>query len=245
MRIFLLSHAEDNSIYPLFKKERNYLLNVLRLKIGDVFTAKNERGKFYKACLINEETLSLEETEKPEETLLDSLSGYKKKLFPIEVFQCICKGKKNEEIIRMLTEAGVERITFVSSDFTQQSNFTAHEIERLEKIRREAIQQSGSETTITDFKVLPFKQALESSLYQTILLHQSLRDKTYSLRSALKEESAKFGLSIFIGSEGGFSEEECQIAEEKGAFPVLLPTNILRAETAGIFTVGAILALTE
>lgn len=245
MRIFLLTHADGEGLYHLVKKERNYLMKVLRLSVGDVFTAKDGNGIYYKASIISENDLMLTPTDKPEETLLDSLSGYRKKIFPIEVFQCICKGRKNEEIVRMLTEAGVQRINFVRSRYTQQNDFTTHDLERLDKIRKEAIQQSGSDTEIAPFRIFSIEEAIEASLYKIILLHQGSRDKTMSLRDALSDSSTDKGISLLVGSEGGFSEDECSFIEGKNAVPVLLPTNILRAETAGIFAVGGILSLKD
>ena len=50
-------------------------------------------------------------------------------------------------------------------------------------------------------------------------------------------------ISLFIGSEGGFSDEECEAAEGKGIVPVLLNTNILRAETAAIYAVAGVQTL--
>ena len=70
-------------------------------------------------------------------------------------------------------------------------------------------------------------------------MHQSSRGDTISLSKALSLIEEK-QVSIIIGSEGGISDEECEALEGLGATPVLLSTNILRAETAGIFAVGAI-----
>ena len=41
-------------------------------------------------------------------------------------------------------------------------------------------------------------------------------------------------LSIFIGPEGGFEEEEVALAMKTGANPVTLGKRILRTETAGL-----------
>ena len=41
-------------------------------------------------------------------------------------------------------------------------------------------------------------------------------------------------VAVFIGPEGGFEEQEIQIAVEKGIQPVTLGRRILRTETAGI-----------
>ena len=46
---------------------------------------------------------------------------------------------------------------------------------------------------------------------------------------------------IFIGPEGGFSEEEVALAQEKGIRSVSLGKRILRTETAGMVTAAILL----
>lgn len=241
MRIFLLSKTVESEIYILSSKELHYLKDVLRIKEGVAFTAKDKGEVYYKATLIND-NLFLEETEAFEDTLLDGLSGYDKALFPITVYQCLCKGKKNEAIMRMLTEAGCHEILFVSSQYTQSKELSKHEVERLESVRREAIQQSGSKTLCSKIRVLPLEEVVKEAEKPLIFLHQNKRSKNLSLRAIFSDaKEPPTSASLLVGSEGGFSDAECTFLEENGAISALLPTNILRAETAGIFAVGAIL----
>lgn len=240
MRIFLLSHkCEGEGPYPLSRKEAQYLFKVLRLGDGDVFTAKDSKGAFYKAIITGDE-LQLSYTDEPEETLLDSLSGYKGRIYPVKVCQCICKGKKNEEIVRMLTEAGAEEILFLKSRYTQSDSFNEHEIVRLESIRREAIQQSGSCTKVSPFRILTLEELMEEEERPVIFLHQSRRGRTRMLRDVVSGIEAPDGVALIVGSEGGFSDEECDFLERNGAICTLLETNILRAETAGIYALGVL-----
>jgi 16S rRNA (uracil1498-N3)-methyltransferase len=60
-----------------------------------------------------------------------------------------------------------------------------------------------------------------------------------TLRPALRAADAKRGrapleVSLFVGPEGGFSEEEVELAEAEGAILFGLGPRILRAETAAI-----------
>ena len=157
----------------------------------------------------------------------------------IHLYQCICKGRKNEDIARMACEAGVEKLVFISSAYTQEKELKRHSIERIEAIMREAVQQSGSESG-TEIGMMTFAQALDEAPGRILLLHQSVLSRTKSLFEALDGLDADSTLSLFVGSEGGFSEEECHLAESRQATACLMPTNILRAETAGIFALGAI-----
>ena len=105
MRVFLLSgDFKGDRIYTLKSKEKQYLGKVLRLEVGTVFTAKDRKENYYRAELIDEGTLSLELSENYEETLLDGLSGYKGEFSHITMYISILKGKKNETVVRALTE---------------------------------------------------------------------------------------------------------------------------------------------
>lgn len=240
MRIFLLDDScNGEGTYSLRKREQQYLFKVLRLKDGEVFTAKDQAGRFYTARIAGD-TLLLEYTEKPEETLLDGLSAYKEDIYPVKVCQCICKGKKNEDIVRMLTEAGCEEIVFLKSRYSQNDSFSAHDLQRLETIRKEAIQQSGSATAVKPFRIISIEELCEEENRPVIFLHQSQRGSTRLLKEVLTSIDSPQGVVLVVGSEGGFSDDECEYLESHGALCALLQTNILRAETAGIYALGVI-----
>ena len=218
MRIFLLRESAGEGIYRLSSKEKNYLTRVLRLEINSTFTAKDRDGRFYKAFLFDGDTLALEPTDAPEEVL---------------------KGKKNEIEVRALTEIGVRRIVLMETEFTQ-APLSSHQIERIEAIMREAVQQSGSQMPELVGPV-SFSEALGMAEGRTLLLHQSaLGEGPKSLSYSLSDLDGTSPVSMMIGPEGGFSDRECALACSEGAAAVLLNTNILRAETAAIYTAAAI-----
>lgn len=242
MRFFLLGKNFDkgDNGYTLTKKERNYINNVLRIPVGSTFTSKDEEGNYYSTTLIDESTLSCVLTDNYEEDLLDNLSPFKGPFVPLTVYQCICKGKKNEEIVRSLTEAGVKKIIFVTSDYTQEKGFSEKDRERLEAIKKEAVQQSGAAFTPIIYGPVPLKLAMDENTNPLIFFHQSKREKTKNLREVLQDFNVETELSLLIGSEGGLSDDECSFLEQKGAIPTLLLTNILRAEKAALYATGAI-----
>ena len=49
---------------------------------------------------------------------------------------------------------------------------------------------------------------------------------------------------MFVGSEGGFSEEEAAFLAENGVVPATLGARILRCETAPLCGISVILSLT-
>ena len=240
MRVFLLRRDEwQGNVYKLSKKEKNYLFSVLRLKVNDTFTAKDSEDNYYKAFLFDEDNITLEHTDTPEETLLDGLSSYKGPFADISMYISVLKGKKNELEARALTEIGVRRIVLMETEFTQ-SPLSGHQIERIEAIIREAVQQSGSQAPELIGPV-SFSEALGMAEGRTLLLHQSaLGEEPKRLSDVLSDLDGTVPVSMMIGPEGGFSDRECALACSEGAVAVLLNTNILRAETAAIYTAAAI-----
>lgn len=238
MRIFLLNgNKMGGNIYPLSEKEKKYISTVLRIKEGTVFKAKDPGENLYDATLSSSDTLILEKSS-TQDNFLDSMPSYMGLGVEIHVFQCICKGKKNAQITRQLQEAGAAGLTFISSALVQQKELDGHEIERLETIRNEAVQQSGAKICRLSFNVT-FEEALKRAEGLKLILHQGKRSRSNNLYDIL-ESSCEGKISVLIGSEGGFTDEECLAAEDAGFNPVLLNTNILRAETAGIYVMGGI-----
>jgi len=72
-------------------------------------------------------------------------------------------------------------------------------------------------------------------------------ERSQGLRALLRQDSAALGkahqpsASIFIGPEGGFTEEEVSLAQRAGVRTVSLGPRILRSETAGIAAAAAVL----
>jgi 16S rRNA (uracil1498-N3)-methyltransferase len=48
-------------------------------------------------------------------------------------------------------------------------------------------------------------------------------------------------VAIIVGSEGGFKEEEAKMIEENGATAVSLGSRIMRAETASVAVLSALM----
>jgi 16S rRNA (uracil1498-N3)-methyltransferase len=68
-------------------------------------------------------------------------------------------------------------------------------------------------------------------------------ERTTSLRDALAgcNFSAGARIHIYVGPEGGFTEDEVRLAQRYGVRPVTLGPRILRSETAGIVAAALIL----
>ena len=240
MRVLLIKGSNiRGDLYTLAKREKQYLMKVLRLEEGTTLKCKDENERFFDATIIDEDTLSLKESS-TEDNFLDSMPSYSGPFAEITLIQAVCKGKKNEKIARECQEAGVRRIIFSDSTFSEQHVLKGHDWERVETITREAVQQSGGKLLELD-QTRTLEDAMKKAEGLKIILHQGVRARNRNLFDVLTSRpEGEMKVTLMVGPEGGFADGECEMAEELGFIPVLLNTNILRAETAGIYTVGAV-----
>ncbi|MBQ1735034.1 MAG: RsmE family RNA methyltransferase, partial [Lachnospiraceae bacterium] len=60
-----------------------------------------------------------------------------------------------------------------------------------------------------------------------------------------KDKEAKPEVAVFIGPEGGFADEEIELAGNAGIMPVSLGRRILRTETAGMTVLSILMYALE
>lgn len=193
--------------------------NVLRLQSGDSVILSDGKGREARGLILaldhNEASIKIEEVTTP-------LREPKKQT---TLFCAVLKRENFELVIQKATEIGITRIVPI---ITERTIKTGHNHERLEKIIREAAEQSGRTTIPHLEKPIPFKEALESSYAKTALLFDLSGEEVGLTQGSL------LPTSCFIGPEGGFSEAEVILAREKGLSIGLLGTLTLRGETAAI-----------
>jgi 16S rRNA (uracil1498-N3)-methyltransferase len=245
MRQYVLpSSYKGESLLTLEKKDSQYFIKVLRLKKGDKIIARDEEGKIYQLTLIDFDKTSCSLSSTPISSIeegesTDSLPSFNGKYPKIHLFQCTCKGKKNDGIIRMATEMGVTSVTLVQSKHCI-SKKDKKDNNRLETIIKEAKQQSGSPIPTTFEGVIKIDQIPKIWKHKLIFFHQTGLDNQKDLKILMADFNIDEPIGILIGPEGGLSDDECKLLTSSGFEPVLLKTNILRAETASICAISAV-----
>lgn len=161
------------------------------------------------------------------------------------LFQFIPKPQKFEQIVRQATECGVKTIVPVIGEYSEKSSVLAlqgNKRDRLEKIIREARQQSGSpvETVVTEAMTLG--EAL--GRYErdvAFVLYERQVDEGASTSELLKTNPQAKKIGIACGCEGGISPDEIELLTKKGLFiPLHFSVNILRCETAALYGIAAV-----
>lgn len=158
----------------------------------------------------------------------------------ITLFCSLIKKDNFETACQKATEAGVSKIVPIISSRTVK---LSPNLERARKITKEASEQSGRGIVPQIIEPISFDEAILMAQNEN-QINLFLDPRGGSLKSNKGVERKSF-IGIFIGPEGGWSEEELAKAD-KNNFPVFsLGGLILRAETAAFASVFYILRLLE
>jgi 16S rRNA (uracil1498-N3)-methyltransferase len=194
------------------------LLRVLHVSIGEQIIIFNSDGFVAEGAItdITKKTVSLTVSELTQPQELGNR---------ITLYAAILKNDNFEIAVQKAVETGVTAIVPITSARTVKSGLKH---ERLVKIIQEAAEQSGRVSVPELSEIKSFTDAVSYALGKgPVFVFDPLGVPYASVIS-----SAPKAASIFIGPEGGFTDEELRLAKEAGAQILSLGNTILRGETA-------------
>lgn len=142
-----------------------------------------------------------------------------------------------ETIVRQATELGVTRIIPVEAARSEKKNLN---FERLSVISTEASEQCGRGDIPKIGDILTFDEALEKTK-DSLTIMGSLKGKAIS--PALYADTRSKKVAVWVGPEGGWTEEEERAAFKHGIIPFLCAETVLKADTATTALIASVLTL--
>ena len=262
MRQFVLPPSWDGgSSLVLTGKEARRLTAVLRLGPGDSFPALAPDGSAY-SCIVQEaihgRVLLLIQPANDQTTWN---SGYRPDIragadhqetapasgsdiiLPSIILGVgLLKGSKLDEVVRAATEAGVSSVIPLETERSIPKREFGSRLQRLQRVSREAMGQSGSGIHTKVKEVLALKRFVEEynpSAYcgTGLYFHEAPLAESSIHRYCTPVMQA---IIACVGPEGGFSGSETLILDKAGFHSTWLGPAVLRAETAAIFAIASI-----
>ena len=188
------------------------------IRISFVTSKGRELGK-YMADILDEEA---PDTELPSQ---------------IYLFQGLPKGDRMEYIIQKSVELGVYEIIPVAMKYCVvklDAKKAGNKVKRWQAISESAAKQSKRSRIPEVHAVMNFKDAVEYAKLQDMILVPYENERGMeATREALEKVKPGQSISVFIGPEGGFSEEEIDTLRQD-AEVLSLGKRILRTDTAAI-----------
>ena len=220
---FIYDKNAKNELLKIADENYNYIVKARRHKLDDILDFRNLEDDFlysYKISQIDKKSLFLNLLKKEEKIIENSKK--------IHLAWCVVDPKTIYENIASLNELGVDKITFVYSDFSQK-NFKIN-FEKLEKILINSSSQCGRSSII------------KLDIYKNIDTFIKDNPDTYFLDfSQTSIDSKVLDIkTLMIGTEGGFSKRERELFNKN--FVVGFSSNlILKSQTAIISATSKII----
>jgi 16S rRNA (uracil1498-N3)-methyltransferase len=161
----------------------------------------------------------------------------------ITLYQSLLSREKFEWVLQKCTEVGVKRFVPIETfrSIVRKESINANKIERRRQIIQEAAEQSGRGRIPELAQAINFEEAitkLDGYDYK-FMAHTQAEGK--SLQQYLKDNKKNKRIALFIGPEGGFTENEVQSAKDNNIVLISLGRRVLRTETAAVVASSLIL----
>lgn len=227
-------YAEEMTIKDV---DARHISKVLRMQPGDKIQIVSDDGVTAIAEIVAIESDSVAVR------CLEKLAESHEPSVKITLAQGLAKGEKMDFIIQKAVEMGVSSIVPVAMEHSVvrlEGVKAGKKVERWQKIAEAAAKQSKRDIIPQVQQVQTVKEMLANNPLQHKIIAYECEDRL-GLKTALQNCGELDELLLIIGPEGGISEAELQLARENNAVPVSLGRRILRAETAGVVALAAIL----
>lgn len=220
---FIYDKNAKNELLKIEDENYNYIIKARRHKLDDILDFRNLEDNFlysYKISQIDKKSLFLNLLKQEEKVIENSKK--------IHLAWCIVDPKTIYENISSLNELGVDKITFVYSDFSQK-NFKIN-FEKLEKILINSSSQCGRSSIIK----LDICKNIDTFIQEN--------PDTYFLDFSQTSIDSKVSdiKTLIIGTEGGFSKRERELFN-KDFIVGFSSSLILKSQTAIISATSKII----
>jgi 16S rRNA (uracil1498-N3)-methyltransferase len=212
-----LDHTvEAGDTFRLPEDEARHVLTVLRGRKGDAIEVVDADGHLFLAEMGGGEEASVLETLK--------VSGEED--IELVLYQAVPKGGRMDLVVEKTTEVGATRIVPLLTGRGLVRPRDA-KVGRWRRVAAAAARQSLRLAVPEVAEPMEFSEAVGVAGTDGVLLHNA--PDLEPLEAVISTPA-----SLFVGPEGGWSEEELRVAEETGLALAQLGPYRLRSETAGM-----------
>ena len=228
------AHISEDTI-RINESERHHLLNVLRLRVGDHIEVFDGVGNRYIASLHDTRT-SLLQAKILQHQFHPHTPPY------ITLFQGLPKFDKMDLIVQKTTEIGVNEIApMICERSIPKAVVQQKRTVRWQRIANEAAKQCKRPHFAHVFAPQRLEECLGRVIHLDLLILLWEDEKRQGLKEILRNHGEAKSVGLFVGPEGGFTDEEVESAVQSGCISATFGDNILRTETAAIVGVASVM----
>lgn len=212
---------------PIIGQDAHHIKKVMRMNDGDEIIVCANQKCYLASILLGETDVSyqiMRELDQPAHMNITLIQG-------------LPKGSKNEFVAKYATIFGVSQIIFIpmQRSIAKLEN-TDNKLKRLSMIAKEAAELAHR----FDIPSIQFEKSLNQinyDLFDLILLADE-NNKTLMIDQVIPETIKNLKILLIIGPEGGITDTERELLQNKKAISISLGHNIIPTEAACLYALS-------
>lgn len=239
MQRYFIPQPFNDGISVISGDDAKHIQKVMRMQVGNTIIAVSE-GQAFEA--------NIEAFEGQDVRIKKSSEPLRSNELPKKVTICcgLPKGEKLDLITQKATELGMYELILFEAERSivkWDAQKGSKKQQRLQKIAKEAAEQSHRNVVPNIHDILSFKELLQQSKKYDVLFVADEEDAKQEKRTRFVEMLAEThdqqSILVVFGPEGGLSRKEIDALMKHGFHSISLGPRILRAETAPLYVLSA------
>lgn len=239
MQRYFIPNPFIDGISVISGDDAKHIQKVMRMQVGNTIIAVSE-GQAFEA--------NIEDFEGQDVRIKKSSDPLRSNELPKKVTICcgLPKGEKLDLITQKATELGMYELILFEAERSivkWDAQKGSKKQQRLQKIAKEAAEQSHRNVVPSIHDILSFKELLQQSEKYDVLFVADEEDAKQEKRTRFVDMLSKThdqqSILVVFGPEGGLSRKEIGALMEHGFHSISLGPRILRAETAPLYVLSA------
>jgi 16S rRNA (uracil1498-N3)-methyltransferase len=230
-RFYALPEDINPSLVNLASDETHHLVRVIRSKAGDEVFVFDGCGNEYRCSFVGEKG------GRAQLRVIEPLDDIVESPLDLTLAQTLAKGEKFDLIVQKATELGVRRIIPLATryaDVKLDQDQIGSRVDRWKRISLEALKQCGRRRLVEISAPIALSKMFESRGPETRSVLIFSEKGGSSIAASLEDLGDLSSVTLLIGPEGGWGDDELGLVAECGGKAVTLGPRILRTETAAL-----------
>lgn len=228
------AHSVEGGVCYLDAEESQHCVKVLRHRAGDAVDIIDGLGTLYHC------SLTLDSPKGAQARILSQESNWGSHPYHLTVGCCPTKNNDRFEwFVEKATELGIDKIVPLIGDRSERK---VYKTDRAARIALSATKQSLKARIPEIAEPVSVKEFIHRQSDGLKLIAYCFEDETHPRRSIMEvlKDYKEREITVLIGPEGDFSQEEASEAIDAGYIPVHFGASRLRTETAAVTAVEAV-----
>lgn len=228
------AHSVEGGVCYLDAEESQHCVKVLRHRAGDAVDIIDGLGTLYHC------SLTLDSPKGAQARILSQESNWGSHPYHLAVGCCPTKNNDRFEwFVEKATELGIDKIVPLIGDRSERK---VYKTDRAARIALSATKQSLKARITEIAEPVSVKEFIHRQSDGLKLIAYCFEDETHPRRSIMEvlKDYKEREITVLIGPEGDFSQEEASEAIDAGYIPVHFGASRLRTETAAVTAVEAV-----